>query len=83
LAIAAMLTLVGCGRDSTGGGDTARPIGERRASGEITVWAMGSEGEKLSVLAQDFMKVNPDAKVTVTPIPWDGAHDKIATAIAG
>ncbi len=44
---------------------------------------MGAEGEKLSVLAADFMRENPDAKVKVTPIPWDGAHDKIATAIAG
>jgi multiple sugar transport system substrate-binding protein len=44
---------------------------------------MGAEGEKLSVLAEDFMAENPDAKVTVTPVPWDGAHNKISTAIAG
>jgi multiple sugar transport system substrate-binding protein len=44
---------------------------------------MGTEGEKLAAFAADFMKENPDATVKVTPIPWDGAHDKIATAIAG
>jgi multiple sugar transport system substrate-binding protein len=44
---------------------------------------MGTEGEKLSVLAKDFEAANPEAKVTVTAIPWDAAHDKISTAIAG
>jgi multiple sugar transport system substrate-binding protein len=83
LALAALLALAGCGRDSAGTGETAKPLASGKASGDITVWAMGTEGEKLSVLAQDFMKENPEAKVTVTPVPWDGAHDKIATAIAG
>jgi len=84
LAVAAALALAGCGRDS-GDGDAgaSKPITAGKASGEITVWAMGTEGEKLSTFAADFMKDNPEAKVKVTPIPWDGAHDKIATAIAG
>ncbi len=83
LATAAAM-LSGCGRDS---GDDAvggtKPIGAGEATGEITVWAMGTEGEKLTAFAADFMKENPSAKVKVTPIPWDGAHDKISTAIAG
>lgn len=83
VALAAMLALAGCGRDGGGGQETAQPIGEGKATGEITVWAMGTEGEKLSALADDFMKENPEAKVTVTAVPWDGAHDKLATAIAG
>ncbi len=84
LAIVATLALAGCGRDPGGANnDTAKPVGEGKATGEITVWAMGTEGEKLSAFAADFMRDNPDAKVKVTPIPWDGAHDKIATAIAG
>jgi len=84
LAVVAALALAGCGRDSgDGGGDAAKPLGAGKASGEITVWAMGTEGEKLTAFAGDFMKENPDARVKVTPIPWDGAHDKIATAIAG
>ncbi|HET9142831.1 sugar ABC transporter substrate-binding protein [Actinophytocola sp.] len=74
----------GCGR---GGGQNddqaAAPVNEGPATGEITVWAMGTEGEKLSVLAKDFEAANPQAKVNVTAIPWDAAHDKISTAIAG
>lgn len=84
LAVVAALAMAGCGRDSgDGNGRVGNPIAEGKASGEITVWAMGTEGEKLSGFAAEFMKENPDAKVKVTPIPWDGAHDKIATAIAG
>ena len=84
VAITAALALTGCGRGpDDGGGDIAEPLAEGKAAGEITIWAMGAEGEKLSVLAADFMKENPDATVKVTPIPWDSAHDKIATAIAG
>jgi multiple sugar transport system substrate-binding protein len=44
---------------------------------------MGAEGEKLTQLAADFKKENPDATVKVTAFPFDAAHDKIATAIAG
>jgi multiple sugar transport system substrate-binding protein len=53
------------------------------ASGEITVWAMGAEGEKLSVLAKDFMAANPGVTVKVEPIAWDVAHDKLLTSVAG
>ncbi|MDW5326642.1 sugar ABC transporter substrate-binding protein [Plantactinospora sp. KLBMP9567] len=83
VVLAAMVAVTGCGRDTGAGEEAAAPVAEGKASGDITVWAMGTEGEKLSVLAADFMRENPDAKVTVTPIPWDGAHDKLATAIAG
>lgn len=83
LAVVAVMALAGCGRDSGGGQEAPAALDSGKAKGEITVWAMGAEGEKLGVLAQDFMKENPDATVKVTAIPWDGAHDKIATAIAG
>lgn len=86
LTAALAVVLAGCGRDSgSGGGGEAggEQVADGKASGEITVWAMGAEGEKLSVLADAFMAENPDAKVTVTPIPWDGANNKISTAIAG
>jgi multiple sugar transport system substrate-binding protein len=81
---AVALAASACGRDS---GDSEAEQGEKvaqgKATGNITVWAMGAEGEKLSVLADDFMKENPDAKVSVTAVPWDGAHNKISAAIAG
>ncbi len=85
VALVAALALTGCGRDS--GGDTstdeAKGVAEGKAKGDITVWALGAEGEKLSAIAADFEKENPDAKVKVTVIPFDAAHDKIATSIAG
>ncbi|OLF13675.1 ABC transporter substrate-binding protein [Actinophytocola xinjiangensis] len=83
--LAVTLLASACGRDDDGGGaaEEGAQLDQGKASGEITVWAMGTEGEKLSVLAEDFMKENPDARVTVTPVPWDGAHNKISTAIAG
>jgi len=80
------LALAGCGRDSTGGGgseETAEPVGEEPASGTVEVWAMGTEGEELGDFAAAFTAENPDVKINVTAIPWDAAHDKIATAIAG
>ncbi len=85
LACVVGLALAGCGRDEDGGGggEEAGGVSEGPATGEITVWAMGTEGEKLGVLAKEFEAANPDATVKVTPVPWDAAHDKIATAIAG
>lgn len=84
VALATALTLIaGCGRDSGGGGqDGATDVAEGKATGEITVWAMGAEGEKLGEFAQAFVTENPDAKVTVTPVPWDGAFQKLQSAIA-
>jgi multiple sugar transport system substrate-binding protein len=83
LAIAtATALLAGCGRDAGGGQEEATSVAEGKASGEITVWAMGTEGEKLGAFAQAFTAENPDAKVTVTAVPWDAAHQKIASAIA-
>jgi multiple sugar transport system substrate-binding protein len=43
---------------------------------------MGTEGEKLAAFAKDFTAENPDAKVNVTAVPWDAAHQKLASAIA-
>jgi len=84
LAVTATLAMSGCGRsDAAPAEDTsAAPVAEGKATGDITVWAMGTEGEKLGEFAKAFTAENPDAKVTVTAIPWDSAHDKISTAIA-
>jgi multiple sugar transport system substrate-binding protein len=51
--------------------------------GDLAVWAMGVEGEKLPTLAEDFMAEFPDVSVEVTPVPWDQAHQKLLTSIAG
>lgn len=82
LATAALL-LSACGRDSgaPGAGATAKDVSTGKASGTITVWAMGAEGEKLPALVKDFEAANAGVKVQVTAIPWDAAYDKFTTAI--
>jgi multiple sugar transport system substrate-binding protein len=86
LLLAGALALSACGRDDGGsgggGGAASEEVSGGKAKGTITVWAMGGEGENLPTLAKQFEKENPDATVEVTPVPWDAAHDKIATAIA-
>ncbi len=79
LLVCALATLVA----ACGGGDEETDTATAKASGEITVWAPGVEGEKLPVLAADFEKANPGVKVKVTPIPIEQAHNKILTSIAG
>jgi multiple sugar transport system substrate-binding protein len=79
----AALALSACGR-STGAAasnDQAKDVSSGKAAGTITVWAMGAEGDKLPTLAKQFESANPGAKVNVTAIPWDAAHDKFTTAI--
>jgi multiple sugar transport system substrate-binding protein len=79
------LALTGCGRDSgdePGAEGPGEAIEDGKATGTIEVWAMGTEGEVLQDFAAAFTEANPDAKVEVTAVPWDGAHDKIANAIA-
>ncbi|MDF3045298.1 MAG: extracellular solute-binding protein [Ornithinibacter sp.] len=80
---AAALTLSACGRDAaeSPAGETGEAVATGAATGTITVWAMGAEGEKLPELAKEFESANPGAKVEVTAIPWDAAHDKFTTAI--
>ncbi|MFE9201219.1 sugar ABC transporter substrate-binding protein [Micromonospora sp. NPDC007230] len=82
VVLAASVALAGCGRDSGSGQEEAKSVGAGKASGDITVWAMGTEGEKLAEFAKEFSTENPDAKVSVTAVPWDAAHQKIASAIA-
>src|SRR6188472_3248531 len=86
------LALVGCGTNQGGGGSTGPGASANQApavspaaelSGDLTVWAMGNEGVKLSTLADGFMKENPGVKVNVTPVDWGQAVAKLQTAIAG
>jgi multiple sugar transport system substrate-binding protein len=86
VAVIAAIALTGCGRSETTTGTadtTAKKVANGKATGTITVWALGAEGEKMGEIASGFEKDNPGAHVKVTVIPFDAAHDKIATAIAG
>lgn len=79
------LTLTGCGRADDSGGPSAEvgaAIDDGPASGTITVWAMGTEGELLPELVKAFEADNPDAQVDVTAIPWQDYAKKVETAVA-
>ncbi|MBO4253286.1 sugar ABC transporter substrate-binding protein [Streptomyces griseorubiginosus] len=80
----ATLLLTGCGRTDTRQkpGSAGSPIDSSPATGTITVWAMGTEGELLPKLAAGFEKANTDAKVKVTAVPWQDYGKKVETAIA-
>lgn len=83
--LATGLLLAGCGRDATSGSSaeqTGQEVSEGPATGTVSIWAMGAEGEKLPELVQEFEDANPDVTVEVTAVPWDSAHDKFTTAIA-
>lgn len=84
IAIAGALVLTGCGRSGNQSTvESGEAINNEPATGEITIWAMGNEGEVLDQLASQFEDENPDATVNVTAVPWENAHDRIATSIAG
>lgn len=82
---AAAIVLTGCGRpsDSGGGAAEASTIGDAKAEGTLTMWAMGAEGEALPEFVKTFEEANPGVTVEVTPVPWDAAYSKFQTAIAG
>ena len=65
------------------GGAAAAAEPQAAVEGDISVWAMGTEGDNLGAIADDFMAEFPDVSVEVTAVPWDAAHDRIVTAIAG
>ncbi|MCD6462598.1 MAG: sugar ABC transporter substrate-binding protein [Thermotogae bacterium] len=49
----------------------------------LRIWAMGEEAKNLHIMAEKFMKENPDVEVKIQAIPWSAAYDKILTGIAG
>lgn len=85
LAGITLAALSACGRPEVGPTTSADPgaeVSAGPATGELTVWAMGAEGENLDQLTKKFESENPDVKVTVTAVPWGSAHDKFIAAIA-
>ncbi|MGW6537884.1 extracellular solute-binding protein [Streptomyces sp. NPDC055051] len=82
--LAALLLATACGRSADSGPDKqAASLGEGPAEGKVTLWSMGDPDPTLESLAKEFERGNPDADIQITPIPWDAAHDKLTTAIAG
>lgn len=70
LAAAPLVLLAGC-RPRTGG-----PL-------ELSMWAMGREGEVVKELLAGFEQANPAIKVKVQQLPWLSAQEKLLTAFAG
>ncbi|MDQ1014293.1 extracellular solute-binding protein [Streptomyces afghaniensis] len=85
VTVTAALVATGCGRsaDSGPGNDAPAKIGAGKAKGTVVMWSLGDPDEPLKELAKKFEQENPDADVKITAVPWDGAHDKLTTAIAG
>lgn len=87
-AVALVVTtvgLAGCGRPADTGaapGAQSTAVASGAASGTLTVWAMGAEGEALPQLTSKFEADNPGVKVNVTAVPWSSAYDKFKAAIA-
>lgn len=84
IAASAALLLTGCGRTDAAG-DTAEPVSlsDGPATGDLTIWAQGTEGEALQDFLAPFEEENPDLNVQVTAVPWDSAQNKYQTAVAG
>lgn len=83
LAGVTLAALTSCGRSDAGpGAEGGGAIADGEATGELTVWAMGAEGENLDKLTAKFEEENPDVDVEVTAVPWGSAHDKFVAAIA-
>lgn len=83
--VALAITLTGCGRADdaeTPDAGAATTIGSEPATGTLTMWAMGTEGELLPEFVKEFEEANPDVEIEVTAIPWDAAYNKFQTAIA-
>lgn len=85
LTVTAALVATGCGRseDSGPGKDVPAEIGAGKAKGTVVMWNLGDIEPALKDLAKKFEQENPDADIKITAVPWDGAHDKLTTAIAG
>ncbi|GII80286.1 sugar ABC transporter substrate-binding protein [Sphaerisporangium rufum] len=82
--LATGLVLAGCGRGTDGAAEKPKDVNTTaQATGKLNVWAMGTEGEALDAFAKKFESANPGIEITVTPIGWDVAHDKIISSVAG
>ncbi|MDQ0938759.1 sugar ABC transporter substrate-binding protein [Streptomyces sp. V1I1] len=75
-ALLALFTITACGGDSGGAGAKAD------AKQTLTVWAMGTEGQKLADVAKAYEKQHPNITIKVTPIGWDTVHQKLVAAAA-
>ncbi|MFB7115768.1 sugar ABC transporter substrate-binding protein [Streptomyces sp. NPDC056190] len=75
VTLASALALTACG--GSGGAGVAAD-----AKQTLTVWAMGTEGEKLGDVAKEYQTSHSNIDIKVTPVGWDVAHQKLVAAAA-
>lgn len=76
-SVAMIAGMSACGRSANNAdsdSDAVKTIDSSKATGDLTIWAMGNEGDLLGDFVKGFEKENPDVKVKVTAIPWSSAH---------
>ncbi|WP_327586182.1 extracellular solute-binding protein [Nonomuraea sp. NBC_00507] len=85
VTVTAALVATGCGRSADAGPGTVAPaeISSGKATGKVVMWSMGDTDKDLESLAKKFEQQNPGVDIQITAVPWDSAHDKLTTAIAG
>lgn len=54
-----------------------------RGDGGLTIWAMGNEAASLPALLASLDRPAGAPRVTVQPLPWTAAHEKLLTGFAG
>ncbi len=54
-----------------------------RGGDGLTIWAMGNEAASLPALLASLGRRADAPKVTVQPLPWTAAHEKLLTGFAG
>ena len=77
LSLTTTMSLAACGRSTEKAAtptDKASTVSSGKATGTISVWAMGGEGDKLPALAKEFEADNPGVKINVTAIPLSLIH---------
>lgn len=71
-SVAMIAGMSACGRSANNAdsdSDAVKTIDSSKATGDLTIWAMGNEGDLLGDFVKGFKKENPDVKVKVTAIP--------------
>lgn len=48
----------------------------------LTIWTVGSEGNKISLIAKDFERANPNISLDIVKMDWEVARDRILGAIS-
>jgi multiple sugar transport system substrate-binding protein len=56
---------------------------ERGGRTVLSFWALGSEGDKVRGMVEEFERIHPEITVQLQQIPWTAAHEKLLTAYAG